>query len=108
MALNDVFARPYLEFTPETGERKKGTAAMTTATIAKVLLHACPRCHGDLFFDHEDEVYGCLQCGREVSLVQVGAVARIDELIGARMAPGHAALRLVPASVAEEWNDDAA
>jgi predicted nucleic acid-binding Zn-ribbon protein len=33
----------------------------------KLLLHACPRCYGDLFQDLEDEDFlACLQCGRRI------------------------------------------
>jgi hypothetical protein len=85
----------------------KGVAVMTTATLNKVLLHACPRCHGDLFFDLEDEKYGCLQCGREIPLARLEARATVDAVLAAAMAPRRAALRLVPAA-AEEMNDDAA
>jgi hypothetical protein len=80
---------------------------MTTATLDKVLLHACPRCHGDLFLDLEDHQYGCLQCGREYPLARFEALATIDTLLAARMTPRRAGLRLVPA-MAEEMNDDAA
>lgn len=38
----------------------------------KLLLHACPRCHGDLFPDNEDEdLLACLQCGRRIPEAQV-------------------------------------
>jgi hypothetical protein len=77
---------------------------MTTATTSKVLLHACPRCHGDLFFDKEDEVYDCLQCGRETPLAFVGAIARIDSRVAEEMTPRAGDLRLVPA-LDVEMND---
>jgi predicted RNA-binding Zn-ribbon protein involved in translation (DUF1610 family) len=43
-------------------------------TIARMLLKACPKCHGDLILDTEDvremgqPVYNCLQCGRIVRI----------------------------------------
>ncbi len=37
----------------------------------KILLHACPRCHGDLFPDVEDNAYACLQCGRRIDAAQL-------------------------------------
>jgi uncharacterized Zn finger protein (UPF0148 family) len=38
----------------------------------KLLLHACPRCRGDLFPDEEDEGFlACLQCGRRIPEAQV-------------------------------------
>ena len=82
-------------------------AVLTTATLNKVLLHACPRCQGDLFLDLEDEQYGCLQCGREFPLARVEALVTVDALLAAAMMPGHPVPHLMSA-VAEEWNDDAA
>jgi hypothetical protein len=49
---------------------------MTKNTRTKILLHACPRCQGDLFPDSEDAgFYNCLQCGRTVAEVQLTTVA---------------------------------
>jgi hypothetical protein len=79
---------------------------LTTATIAKVLLHACPRCHGDLFLDNEDKEYGCLQCGRVYRLAYLEARGTIDQLLAAAMTPATPVPRPVPASITE-WNDDA-
>jgi hypothetical protein len=43
-----------------------------TKQHTKLLLHACPRCHGDLFPDIEDEgVLACLQCGRRIPEAQL-------------------------------------
>ena len=36
---------------------------MKTRTT-KIMLRACPRCHGDLFPDEYEEDFACLQCGR--------------------------------------------
>ncbi|HLF70600.1 MAG TPA: hypothetical protein VI759_00400 [Dehalococcoidia bacterium] len=36
----------------------------TQAIIARVCFGACPKCHGDLFYDDQDDVYACLQCAR--------------------------------------------
>jgi len=45
---------------------------MTTKRHNKLLLHACPRCHGDLFPDIEEEdLLACLQCGRRIPEAQV-------------------------------------
>jgi hypothetical protein len=82
-------------------------ATVTTTILNKVLLHACARCHGDLFLDLEDEQYSCLQCGREYAAARIEAVATIDGVLAAKMTPYRAAVRLVSAA-AEEWNDDAA
>jgi predicted nucleic acid-binding Zn-ribbon protein len=52
----------------------KEDATMTKPTN-KVLLHACPRCQGDLFPDLEDEdLFACLQCGRRIPQAQVTTV----------------------------------
>jgi predicted nucleic acid-binding Zn-ribbon protein len=49
---------------------------MTKNTRNKILLHACPRCQGDLFPDSDDVgFYGCLQCGRTIAETQILAVA---------------------------------
>jgi hypothetical protein len=48
------------------GDSAKEEATMTNRTN-KLLLRACPRCHGDLFPDLEDEdLLACLQCGRRI------------------------------------------
>lgn len=49
------------------------TTTMNKRTKArqKILLRACPRCHGDLFPDSDEEDFACLQCGRRVSQVQL-------------------------------------
>lgn len=43
--------------------------------VPRVLLHACPRCQGDLMLEpedwhssHADDEYACLQCGRRVQV----------------------------------------
>ena len=36
-----------------------------------IILHACPRCQGDLFPDIYEEDFACLQCGRRFSPTQV-------------------------------------
>jgi hypothetical protein len=44
----------------------KEEATMTNRTN-RLLLRACPRCHGDLFPDREDDEFlACLQCGRRM------------------------------------------
>jgi predicted nucleic acid-binding Zn-ribbon protein len=51
----------------------------------KLLLHACPRCQGDLFPDLEDEdLLACLQCGRRYPEAQLSVEAESTrELIAA-------------------------
>ena len=49
---------------------------MTKNTRTKILLHACPRCQGDLFPDSDDAgFFNCLQCGRTVAEAQLTAAA---------------------------------
>jgi hypothetical protein len=38
---------------------------------SRILLRACPRCHGDLFPDDYEEDFACLQCGRRIAAAQV-------------------------------------
>ena len=48
---------------------------MTKNPQNKLLLHACPRCQGDLFPELEDkDVFACLQCGRRIPAAQLTAV----------------------------------
>jgi hypothetical protein len=52
---------------------------MTQTNRTKILLHACPRCQGDLFPDTDDVgFYSCLQCGRTVAEAQLTTMARIE------------------------------
>jgi len=37
----------------------------------RIKLHACPRCHGDLFPDEDD--FACLQCGGHFILAKAKA-----------------------------------
>lgn len=53
-----------------------------TLRNAKIVLRACPRCHGDLFPDEYEEDFACLQCGRRLSLSDV------NEITAARAAEG--------------------
>jgi DNA-directed RNA polymerase subunit RPC12/RpoP len=47
-----------------------------TKRHTRLLLHACPRCHGDLFPDiEEDDVFACLQCGRRILKSQLTLAA---------------------------------
>lgn len=53
---------------------------MTKNTRNKILLHACPRCQGDLFPDSDDVgFYGCLQCGRTIAQAQLLTVATAEQ-----------------------------
>lgn len=45
---------------------------------AKIVLRACPRCHGDLFPDEYEEDFACLQCGRRFG------IAAVTEIMAAR------------------------
>jgi uncharacterized protein YbaR (Trm112 family) len=55
---------------------QKEEAAMTKQLNHKLLLHACPRCRGDLFPDFEDdELLACLQCGRRYPQAQLTVAA---------------------------------
>ena len=81
---------------------------MTTARLNKVLLHGCPRCRGDLFLRPEDEMYGCLQCGRDIPAVRFEAAATIDRVLAAAMTPAARFVPRVVQRVEEERNDDAA
>ena len=48
---------------------------MTKNPQNKLLLHACPRCQGDLFPEQDDkDVFACLQCGRRIPSAQLTAV----------------------------------
>ncbi len=53
----------------------------------RLLLHACPRCHGDLFPDTFEEDFACLQCGRRFETAQLlperAAVSAERELVPA-------------------------
>ena len=40
----------------------------TMKTQRKLLMRACPRCHGDLLHDDYEDEYICLQCGRRADL----------------------------------------
>jgi hypothetical protein len=49
---------------------------MTKNPRNKLLLHACPRCAGDLFPElDENDVFACLQCGRRIPAAQLTSVA---------------------------------
>jgi len=56
-----------------------------TKRTNKLLLHACPRCQGDLFPDLEDEdLLACLQCGRRYPEAQLNvATESARELVQA-------------------------
>ena len=52
---------------------------MTNNTRHKILLHACPRCQGDLFPDYDDAgFFSCLQCGRTIRESQLEPVAAVQ------------------------------
>ena len=45
-----------------------------TLRHAKIVLRACPRCHGDLFPDEYEEDFACLQCGRRFAIAAVAEI----------------------------------
>ena len=53
----------------------------TTTRKPNLLIHACPRCHGDLYRDmlEQDVEYVCLQCGRRAVTRQPLAAVAQDE-----------------------------
>ena len=53
---------------------------MTKNTKSRILLHACPRCQGDLFPDEDENDFACLQCGRRFASAQmeVGVLSAIS------------------------------
>ncbi|HWC29599.1 MAG TPA: hypothetical protein VG845_05895 [Dehalococcoidia bacterium] len=49
---------------------------MTRNPRHKLLLHACPRCSGDLFPEQDEkDVFACLQCGRRIPAAQISLAA---------------------------------
>ena len=45
---------------------------MITTKHNRILLHACPRCCGDLFPEIDDkDTFACLQCGRRIDAAQL-------------------------------------
>jgi hypothetical protein len=40
----------------------------TMRSQSKIVMHACPRCHGDLLHDEYEDEFRCLQCGRRADL----------------------------------------
>ncbi len=44
---------------------------MINPTTRKMMLKACPRCHGDLLFDSYEEDFACMQCGRHFGTAAV-------------------------------------
>ena len=40
----------------------------TMKTQRKLVMRACPRCHGDLLHDEYEDEFRCLQCGRRADL----------------------------------------
>ena len=45
-----------------------------TLRNTKIVLRACPRCHGDLFPDEYEEDFACLQCGRHFGMAAVNEI----------------------------------
>jgi uncharacterized protein (DUF983 family) len=44
---------------------------MIDTKTRKIMLKACPRCHGDLLFDSYEEDFACMQCGRHLGTAAV-------------------------------------
>jgi hypothetical protein len=40
----------------------------TMRSQSKIVMRACPRCHGDLLHDEYEDEFRCLQCGRRADL----------------------------------------
>jgi hypothetical protein len=40
----------------------------TMKSQRKLMMRACPRCHGDLLHDEYEDEFRCLQCGRRADL----------------------------------------
>lgn len=50
-----------------------------TLRNTKIVLRACPRCHGDLFPDEYEEDFACLQCGRRYGIAAVREIEAARE-----------------------------
>ena len=53
----------------------------TMKTQSKIMMRACPRCHGDLLHDEYEDEYRCLQCGRRATLTSGQPVPTEPEAI---------------------------
>ena len=51
----------------------------TMKTQRKIVMRACPRCHGDLLHDDYEDEFVCLQCGRRADLASGQLVASEPE-----------------------------
>src|SRR3954471_18521230 len=47
---------------------KEDIEMATMRSQSKIVMHACPRCQGDLMHDEYEGEYRCLQCGRRADL----------------------------------------
>ena len=66
----------------------------TAARMSKVVLRTCPRCHGDLFIEPEEDSYACLQCGRVVTAKALLAQVRVDPLLETAMSTNRGGVKL--------------
>ena len=48
----------------------------TMRSQSKIVMRACPRCHGDLLHDEYEDEFRCLQCGRRADLTSGQPVAQ--------------------------------
>lgn len=53
----------------------------------KLVMRACPRCHGDLLRDDYEEEFVCIQCGRRTDIVGGEPVIKQPEAIRVITAP---------------------
>ena len=53
----------------------------TMRSQSKIVMRACPRCHGDLLHDEYEDEFRCLQCGRRADLTSGQPVAKEPEAI---------------------------
>ena len=59
----------------------------TMRTQRKILMRACPRCHGDLLHDEYEDEFRCLQCGRTANVLNGEPVMAQPEAIRVMTAP---------------------
>jgi tRNA(Ile2) C34 agmatinyltransferase TiaS len=49
----------------------------TMRSQRKLVMRACPRCHGDLLHDEYEDEFRCLQCGRRADLTSGQPVVEV-------------------------------
>jgi len=66
---------PYLAYDPTIQAGKEDKPMTTMKTQRKIVMRACPRCHGDLLHDDYEDEFVCLQCGRRADLTSGQPIA---------------------------------